>query len=139
MNHGFTNDEQQYREVCAWRDAAIADGWQHEPLYPNHEPEQRAAKLKHPEGFVAQIISRDNCSKGGKWKYEAMVSVWGPDDLCLAPGRIYSLDHLRARLRDCGNCGATDVDTVRYSFAGRCCEKCLPAMRKKHEYPGWCN
>ena len=27
----------------------------------------------------------------------------------------------------------------QYSFAGRCCKDCLPAMKKKHEYPGWYN
>lgn len=32
---GFTNDSREYERVCAWRDAAIADGWDHRPLYPN--------------------------------------------------------------------------------------------------------
>ena len=27
----------------------------------------------------------------------------------------------------------------QYSFAGRCCEKCLPAMRQEYETPGWYN
>lgn len=27
----------------------------------------------------------------------------------------------------------------QFSFAGRCCEKCLPEMRKEYEQPGWYN
>lgn len=26
-----------------------------------------------------------------------------------------------------------------YSFAGRCCKECLPAMKEKYEAPGWNN
>lgn len=27
----------------------------------------------------------------------------------------------------------------QFSFAGRCCEKCLPGMKKTYETPGWYN
>lgn len=27
----------------------------------------------------------------------------------------------------------------RFGFAGRCCEDCLPEMKRQHEYPGWYN
>ena len=41
----------------------------------------------------------------------------------------------------CPKCGK-DVGLAnmhRYSFAGRCCEECLPKMREIHEQPGWYN
>lgn len=30
-------------------------------------------------------------------------------------------------------------DQHRFSFAGRCCQDCLPAMKAKYEQPGWYN
>lgn len=30
-------------------------------------------------------------------------------------------------------------DIHQYSFAGKCCSKCLPQAKKDHEYPGWYN
>lgn len=36
-------------EALAWRDAAVADGWSVEPMYPSTESVDRAAKLRHPD------------------------------------------------------------------------------------------
>ena len=30
-------------------------------------------------------------------------------------------------------------DQSTFSFAGRCCQKCLPEMKRKYEQPGWYN
>ena len=150
MEFGFTNDDKVYREVVAFRDAAIADGWVHRPTYES-EPEERACRLSRG-GFTMQILtrSRDNevldPSRGyhhsihGKWKYEAQVNIWGPDGLCISPGSpVYDMERIKAGLRRCDACGAKDVETQRYSFAGRCCAKCRPEMAAKYEKPGWDN
>lgn len=44
-------------------------------------------------------------------------------------------------LSTCPVCGKSVPykEQFGYSFAGRCCEECLPEMKKKHEYPGWYN
>ena len=150
MKLGFTNDDKIYREVVAFRDAAIADGWAHHATY-QCESEERASRLSK-DRFTMQILtrSRDNevldHSRGyhhsihGKWKYEAKVSIWGPDGLGISLiGPIYDMKRIKAGLRRCDACRAEDVDTERYSFAGRCCAKCRPAMAAKYEKPGWDN
>lgn len=44
-----------------------------------------------------------------------------------------------AVLNVCPVCGKSVPfnEQHRYSFAGRCCSECLPAMREKFEKPGW--
>jgi hypothetical protein len=134
MDHGFTNDKNRIAEVRAWRDAAIADGWASAPTYGERESIDRACKMMR-DGFVATCITRE---KAGSWAYEASLSVWGPDGKSIRlRGPNYNFDEILAGLRSCNNCGATDVETHCYSFAGRCCAACLPAMREKSERPGW--
>ena len=70
-------------------------------------------------------------------KPEGSVSIWGPDSLAIAVPMPYSWDAIVAGARTCSACGKTDVDTQRFSFAGRCCAACLPEMRRQHERPGW--
>lgn len=142
MDFGFTNDEAQYRQVKAWRDAAVADGWSVEPTYAPQgkskgEPVESAAKL-HRDGWTASILTRDNQDKPGrKWKYEAQVSVWDPNGRGVAPGATYDWDRLREDSLRCDKCG-TLVDRVHHvGFANKACADCLPAMREKMEYPGW--
>ena len=130
---GFTNDAADYEAACKWREDAIADGWEHEPTYPGHEPESTACKL-HKGAFRTQIITRERV---GKWAYEADVHVWGSDGLAVKPDRVYSFQQLADGLRVCVWCGATDVSTSRVGFANRVCEACLPEARKKLECPGW--
>jgi len=45
----------------------------------------------------------------------------------------------KAEMNKCPVCGkAIPISEQKsYSFAGRCCDECLPAMKAKHEYPGW--
>lgn len=116
--------------AAAWRDAAIADGWDHEPTYGTHEDELRACRLSR-DGWKAQVITRGLPTD--------KVSAWGPDGLAVCIAEPYDWTALQDGLRTCAYCGAKDVDTQRLAFAGRCCAECLPAMREKHEFPGWEN
>ena len=135
---GFTNDKKVYDRIVGFYKAAVDDGWNHAPLYRKLEPESSAAKL-NKDGYVMQIIMRDNTEKKSAHTYEAQVAIWGPDNLAVRPPQTYSMDDITKGIRTCNNCGKTDVDTVRYSFAGRCCNECFPAMRERHEQPGWCD
>lgn len=84
------------------------------------------------------ILTRDPAG-GSKWKYEAEVNIWGPDKLAIRPPATYDFAAIQAAQTTCSHCKKTGVKTQRYSFAGRCCEACLPEMRRKHEGPGWCD
>ena len=139
MDFGFTKDPKQMQWAQDWRDAAIADGWSHEPTY-NSEPEDRACQMSR-DGFVAQILTRDIIKPAGKWLYEADVHVWAPDRLAIdvPRGEAYDWNVLVDRIRTCPACKRTDVDTVRVFFAGRCCADCASALREKMEQPGWCD
>lgn len=130
---GFTNDNQEYQRVIHWRDAAVADGWEIRPTYDGHESQERASRLTR-NGFTVSILTRVDV---GKWKYEAKVNVWGPDGLMIPAGGEYDWPRLQAGLRTCPKCGASNVDTHRFSFAGRACSTCLPDLKREHERPGW--
>lgn len=117
-------------EIRKWRDAAIADGWDHAPTYAPHEEEDRACRLKR-DGFVVQTITREELAK------LASIHAWGPDDLQVSVPDEYSMEALVKNLRRCNDCGAVDVETQRTGFAGRVCNTCLPAAKKRDEFPGW--
>lgn len=146
--HGFTNDSREYERVIAWRDAAIADGWEHGSQ--SSEAEERWSKLTR-DGFVCQVLTRSrgnevldpargyHQSVHGKYAYQAKVSLWGPDGVAVNPGLIYDWDAIRESLRACPECGAKDVETFRVAFANRACAKCRPALEAKLCKPGWCD
>ena len=125
----------------AYRAAALADGWTSEPTCKQEEEE--CASQHHREGFHMSIIAPESRPATKhlieQRRPEGSVSIWGPDGLAIAVPMPYSWGALVAGMRICGACGKTDVDTQRFSFAGRCCAVCLPEMRRKHEYPGWTN
>lgn len=137
MDFGFTNDIGRLDAANAYREAAIADGWSCTATYGN-EPVERAASLVKG-GFKMGILARDRRGEPSKWKAEVSIDIWGPDGLVVKPPDEYDWAKIQAGVRTCNSCGATNVDTQRYSFAGRCCAKCLPEMRRKHERPGWCD
>jgi len=138
MDFGFTNDIARWQAVNAYRDAAATDGWSIRPTYGS-ESIERAASLER-DGFKMMVLSRDNSDqKARKWKYEAQVSIWGPDGLAINPPATYDFAKIEALTRHCNYCKADDIETERVGFAGRCCAKCLPSMRAKIETPGWCN
>ena len=119
--------------ALAWRDAAIADGWTCRPTY-DCESVDTAFSLEHPEGWKASGTARPG---DARTLNSAEVSVWGPDGLAMPSGRTYDMAALRAGLRACAFCDATDVDTTRIGFAGRCCNVCLPEMAASIERSGW--
>lgn len=133
MIDDLTKDINKVLQAIAWREAAVADGWTAEPTY-KHEPYERASRHTK-EGFICTILARVN--DGGL--HEASVSIWGPDRLVVKAPIVYDWQTIKDGLRRCGYCHATDVDTERVSFAGRCCAKCRPAVSAKLEQPGWCD
>ena len=141
MKHGEQAMSDALAAAIAWREAAVADGWVIRPTY-GQESVERAASLSHPDGFAAMVLARDNRGHDRPQQcyvpsVTAEVNVWGPDGLAVETGDAYDMDAIRAGLRICKTCGASDVDTQRYSFAGRCCASCRPKMAEKHEYAGW--
>lgn len=131
---GFTNDPSDLNAVVAWREAAVKDGWSIQPTFYTEPVESHASLYK--EGFQAHVKARIKTK--GKWKYEAQVCLWGPDRLAVRVPKIYDWEKIVVGLKTCNVCGAIG-ETFQYSFAGRCCENCLPDMKKKHEYNGWTN
>lgn len=133
---GFTNDKTQFEAVALWVADAVADGWSIRPTY--NEPVERAATLEK-DGFKIQVINRSesNGRKPGNWYSESKISIWGPDRLAIPTPRFYDFKKLSERLTYCPVCKTSGVETQRFSFAGRCCAKCLPEMQRQHEYPGW--
>jgi len=132
MDFGLTNDRAQFEAAAAFRDAASADGW---VVGPNSPPEDVSSWSRgEKEGFVFQILTRQNV---GKWKYQAKVSMWGPDGLVIAPPDKYDWQAIKAAVTSCNYCGAAGVAVFRVGFAGRCCDACMPTVRPKVERPGW--
>ena len=117
------------QEVAAWVQAAQEDGWSVRPTYRNESVKQ-AAKLQK-DGWEAAIISRP---QSRMLIEHADITVWGPDGLQVLVNTPYSWDALVAGLRTCGSCGATDVETTQYYFAGRVCLGCRKVLK---EEPGW--
>ena len=135
--YGFSDRDEDILAAQEFVRLAIADGWTISKYFDT-EPVDQACKLSR-EGFKMSVLTRTNDPSVSFWKYEAHISIWGPDGLIIATPQKYDWDALVAALRHCPQCQATDVSTVRFSFAGRCCNTCLPEMRRIHELPGWCD
>lgn len=132
---GFTKDVGHIALATAYREAAVADGWSCAQI--SNEPIERWAKLSK-DGYVMHVMAR-KLEGNRKWAAEVQVCIWGPDGMVIKPPDTYDWQKITAGLRHCNNCDADDVDTQRYSFAGRCCAKCIDEMRRTHERPGWTN
>lgn len=147
---GFTNDTKEFDLVCAFRDAAIADGWDHKGTYEPTEAEDRACQLSR-DGFIMHILTRsrenwipdsrysNQLSPHGKWNYESEVNIWGPDGLAIHAGPVYDWNEITSKVRACPKCGSKNVDTVRVGFAGRYCQFCADKVRPSIETHGWCD
>lgn len=132
--------------TSVWRECALADGWSLEPTYGDHEAAESHGTIKIDTRigmFKGHVDARPN--RRGEDQRNWMlgsgeVTIWGPDGLQIRVPLIYpGIEALIAATRHCNNCHADDVDTQRYSFAGRCCTKCRPEMARVHERPGWCD
>lgn len=134
-NFGLTNDKNELEAAIKFREAAIKDDWQAESLYPNHEDISQSTKLTK-DGWVIQILARTN-KPDHKFKYQVEVTIWAPDKLQILVPKVYDWNIIQQGMRRCNLCHKENVDTFRYSFAGRCCKSCLPQAQQKHEFPGW--
>jgi hypothetical protein len=138
-------EEQEQLKGLEWarkfRDDAKADGWSVEKSHSQDDIDRECTMRK--DGFSMLVYTRDNTEKikAGMTcrKYEGDISIWGDDGLSIRTPEKYDWDAIVNGKRHCNLCGADDVDTQRYSFAGRCCAKCRPAAAKEYEYPGWYN
>ena len=138
----FTDSKKIFDKTVAFKEAAIADGWEAESMYKNEDISQACALTR--DGYHMQILTRDFESEPRprlkpRHRYECDVSIWGPDRLAIKPPEEYNSEMIIAGCTTCNLCGATDVETHRYSFAGRACDGCLPAAKAEHEKPGWNN
>lgn len=128
-------------QATLWLREAVADGWKAEPLYPNHERTEWAARLTR-DGWTAHVFNRPErvLSWGSKAPREAKVTVWGPDDLQIdTPPVEYDWSALVAGLKVCSYCKRTVDKTIRIGFAGRTCSPCHAKHVAQVEYPGWCD
>lgn len=135
------NNIEQLRHVQKFRDDAVKDGWSIKPTYSSHESVESASSLSK-NGFSMLILTRThdlNKYPNVNNLYEVDISIWGPDELAIEVPDRYDMQKIIDGMRFCKQCGKTDVDTFRYSFAGRCCKDCLPALREEYEQPGWCD
>lgn len=119
-------------KALAWREAAMADGWESRPTY-QHEDEIMAFRLTR-DGFVVQGLARPETELSVG---VGEINCWGPDGLHIPTGEDYDWKSLNKAIETCGYCGAHPVKTERVGFAGRCCVECLPEMRRRIETPGW--
>lgn len=115
-------------DAIEYRAAAQLDDWDLRPKNTNY-PHHKAAVLKR-DGYVMEIIVLEKLEK-------ADVIILGPDGLAIKPPPKYDWRAIKAGMDTCNVCGNSGVDVYKFSFAGRCCEKCLPNMQERHEYPGW--
>lgn len=128
--YGFTNDENKVLAARLFRLSALTDGWA-----PDREVVDCFDRLER-EGWKLFVVAREN-GLDHRYKFTAKISIWGPDGLQVRPPALYDWETLQLLLRRCNLCGATDVQTQRYSFAGRCCVNCLDEARRVTEKPGW--
>ena len=119
-----------------YRDDAIADGWDAEPMY-QQEAFERAARLQR-DGWVMNVFARPPKEK---FRGDVNVTIWGPDGLSVRISfpTAYSMAYLIGELRCCPECGAKNVNTYRVAFSNRCCAACRPALKAKLERAGWCD
>lgn len=151
--------------ATGWRMAATVDGWAEAATY-DHEPIDNACTmtLQTDAGeFKAQILMRPNREPGEDGRNGSLgggeVHVWGPDRLQIKvplayPGRQYFVDalvtcphcHRGPNAEYFGPAFRADEDPTEvfapveirsYSFAGRACVECVPALKAATEQPGW--
>ncbi|EJL40764.1 hypothetical protein PMI08_04231 [Brevibacillus sp. CF112] len=116
-------------EVKAWRDAAVADGWDIEPIYET-ESVETAARLGK-EGFTAVVYARNRANR-----YDQSVCVWGPDRLSVKVPTVYDWDYIKSGLEHCEKC-PTIGPTVGLAFANRVCPACRAKYEAQYAGSGW--
>lgn len=119
------------QKALAWREDAMADGWQSAPTY-SHEPEATAFRLTK-DGWIAQGLARpaadDSVGAG-------TISCWAPDGMHVPTTEIYDWWRLERAAKTCEFCHAFPVETKRVAFVNRACLTCEPIESAKLE-PNW--
>lgn len=138
MDFNFIDDwnegKRQSDEVHAWIKAAITDGWILSKTYESEDLNRSGTLNKNK--WKATYVTR--VDKTQDRRGYVRLTVWGPDNLTvILKGAIYNWQELQDGLHTCNYCKRNNVSVQRVSFAGRCCETCLPRQRKISEYPGW--
>lgn len=131
---GYTNSDEHIEAVRQFVKDAIADEWLQEKYYDSETLDQSCKLYKN--GFEVSVLTRN--LNGSRWKYQASINAWADDGLAIRLPLRYDWKVFENAKTTCNICLATNVQTQRYSFAGRCCENCISDARKEHEYPGWC-
>lgn len=159
-------NEQRFHEIAAerersrmiavqWVHDAMHDGWLRTATY-RHESIDTACTLER-DGYKCSVIARQSRFEPQWTLGGGEVHVWAPDDLQIPvplvyPGWRYFLDAVTTcphchrgpnadywsdRIKLPSLASLQPVATKRYSFAGRACEACAPALRAATEKPGW--
>ena len=122
--------------ALAWRKAAMADGWISSATY-NHEVEEQAFTLRHPEGFHALGLARPPDAVRGLTRWVGRIHAWAPDGIHVPAGDVYDMAALRRAVQTCEFCKQHPVKTVRLAFVNRACVPCAETKRAEYEPPGW--
>lgn len=129
---GLTNNREYFDMANKYREDAISDGWTATATYGDGEPIERHATLEK-DGFKMHIMAREGA---GRYKYQASVTIWGPDRLQVRPPDKYDWQYIKDGIRRCCHCLSIG-ETFQAGFAGRYCAKCIPEQKRIQEYPGW--
>ena len=132
---GLTNDVELYDSIKEYLECMLNDGWVNKNPDSTEPIENYARLIK--DNFQASLVRRIIDSP--KYKYSVGLSIWGPDGLCIGVPITYDWELIKSMTKYCTHCNKSNVDTFRFSFAGRCCKECLPELKKRFEKPGWCN
>lgn len=122
--------------------AMLNDGWKWRRLY-NSPGVRDTSKLGDIElvraGFLVLVLRRPVPPAQSKSKALGTLSIdgWGPDKLQIEIPKSYSMEAFRRAVQTCNSCGRRVKEIYRFFFAGRACKKCLPALKKEFEKPGW--
>lgn len=140
FDFGITTDPEVAQAAREFRLAALADGWHSEPIVQSSEPPEVRDHLYRghkDKRWTLHILVRDEGSNtDGDNVWTVNVSAWAPDGLSVLLPVVYEANVIRANVRRCNVCEAEDVDTTRYSFAGRCCEPCGKLPEQNGFYTG---
>lgn len=134
---GHTNNPAAKHKLDKYINDMVNDGWSFWPTYGAAESFLSAITLERL-GYKCVAVNR-TLEPGLKFRYECAISMWGPDGLRLDVPEKYSWSEVLANAEICDICRSKHNPSHRYSFAGRCCEKCLATARQRFEPPGWCD
>ncbi len=135
FDFGFTSDKTRLKAARQYRLDALADGWIEEKPEHSKDPLNQYSHLSRDTGWKMHVMARIN-PEGSTSKYQCSVDVWGPDGLVVRTPNVYSREELKRGVKHCNVCGADNVKTQRYSFAGRGCKSCCEKPEQRNIFMG---